>query len=137
MTLGFDVWGVIDRVGNAVTGFTAGQDVVASLGGPSLAGGYAEYAVTPAHFVAKKPSYLTFTDAASIPLAALAALQRLRRVGLDRDRTALIAGGAGGVESWAILHARAQRDQIPRWKPANAARSHIAGEQRSVLRHRA
>lgn len=106
LILGFDVAGVVEKVGAAVTQFSPGEEVMAWLGGPSHAGGYAEYVATPASFVARKPSRLTFTEAASVPLAGLTALQSLRRAGLDRDKTLLVAGGAGGVGSWAMLLAR-------------------------------
>jgi NADPH:quinone reductase-like Zn-dependent oxidoreductase len=106
LTLGFDVAGIVEKVGAAVTQFRPGEEVMAWLGGPSLAGGYAEYVATPAAFVARKPSGLTFTEAASVPLASLTALQSLRRAGLDRDKTVFVAGGAGGVGSWAILLAQ-------------------------------
>src|SRR5579872_2148366 len=107
LTLGFDVAGVVAATGSAVTNFFPGEEVMAWLGGPSLAGGYAEYVATPATFVARKPGRLTFAQAASVPVTSLTALESLRRGGLDHEKALFVAGGAGGVGSWAILLARA------------------------------
>lgn len=107
VVLGFDVAGVIDEVGAEVRTFKRGDEVMAWLGGPSMAGGYAEYAAVPAAFVARKPPRLTFAEAASVPLAGLTAIRSLRRGRLDASKSLLVTGGAGGVGSWAILLAKA------------------------------
>src|SRR5690242_9647805 len=47
VVLGFDVSGTVERAGSGVTRFSVGDRVMAWLGGPSLAGGYAQFAVAP------------------------------------------------------------------------------------------
>lgn len=106
-TLGFDVAGTVESVGAAVRSLAVGDEVYAYLGGPGMAGGYAEYVAAPAAFVAKKPKSLSFLEAASVPLTALTAFQSLRRTRVGQDTSVLVAGGSGGVGSWAIQIARA------------------------------
>jgi len=107
IVLGFEVAGVVEDVGSDVAGLQRGDQVMAWLGGPSMAGGYAEYVAVPAAFVTRKPERLSFVEAASVPLAGLTALRSLRRSRLAASRSLLVAGGAGGVGSWTILLARA------------------------------
>jgi NADPH2:quinone reductase len=99
--------GIVERIGSAVSKLAVGDKVMAWLGGPSLAGGYAEFAAAPQDFVVKMPSRLSFAEAAGVPLAALTALRGLQRAGLSSEKSLLVAGGAGGVGSWAILLAAA------------------------------
>jgi NADPH:quinone reductase-like Zn-dependent oxidoreductase len=108
VTLGFDVSGVVEARGDAVTSLDRGHEVFAYLGGPGLAGGYAEFVAVPHWFVAKKPRSLSFIEAASVPLAGLTALQCLDRAQLDTKKFLMVAGGAGGVGSWAIQIAKAK-----------------------------
>lgn len=107
VVLGFDVAGSIEEVGSEVTTLKRGDEVMAWLGGPSMAGGYAEYAAVPAALVVRKPPRLAFVQAASVPLAGLTALRSLRRGRLDASKSLLVTGGAGGVGSWTILLAKA------------------------------
>lgn len=105
--LGFDVAGTVEHVGPEVSRFRVGDNVMAWLGGPSLAGGYAEFAAAPENFTGRMPSNLNYAEAATVPLGALTALRSLRRAGHSSRASLLIAGGAGGVGSWAILLANA------------------------------
>jgi alcohol dehydrogenase len=105
--LGFDVAGVVEDVGADVTNVRRGDEVMAWLGGPSVAGGYAEYSRAPAALAAPKPRCLSFAEAAAVPLAGLTALRSLQRAGCGPGRSVLVAGGAGGVGSWAVRLARA------------------------------
>src|SRR3954452_17737589 len=107
--LGSDVAGVVEAVGPGVTRFRPGDPVFALLyprrHGP---GGYAEYAVARESAVARKPEALSFEEAASLPVAALTALQSLRDLGrLPAGGSALINGASGGVGTFAVQLARA------------------------------
>lgn len=44
-----------------------------------MLGSWSEFAKCPEHYIALKPPSLSFEDAASIPLAAMTALQALRK----------------------------------------------------------
>jgi alcohol dehydrogenase len=107
VTLGFEVAGVVQRVGAGLHTRKPGDEVMAWLGGPGMAGGYAEYVRVPAAFAVPKPSSLTFAQAAAVPLAGLTALRSLCRAPVGAHESLLVAGGAGGVGSWTILLAEA------------------------------
>lgn len=106
IALGCDVAGVVDRIGAAVTGFRAGDEVFARLEEDRM-GGLAERVAAAEHVVALKPARASFAEAAAIPLAALTSLQALREAaGLVAGQRVLIHAGAGGVGSLAIQIAK-------------------------------
>ena len=106
--LGSDFAGVIEAVGPDVTEFQVGQEVYGSAG---HGGSYAEYAAVPTGIIALKPTTLDFTQAASLPVAALTAWQGLFEHGrLEAGQSVLIHGAAGGVGMFAV--------QFARWKGA-------------------
>lgn len=99
--LGFDVAGKIEKVGAAVTEFHPADDVFycPAFGPP---GSYAEFHAADAAIVAKKPSRLSWVEAASTPVAASTAYQALFDRGrLTLGQSVLIINAAGGVGSWA------------------------------------
>ena len=99
---GLDVSGVVEAVGAAVTGFRPGDEVFGSC-----AGACAEYAKAKATDLAKKPSRLSFEQAAAIPTSALAALHGLRAGRLRAGQKVLVIGAAGGVGTFAVQIAKA------------------------------
>jgi len=107
--LGYDVAGVIERVGPGVADWAAGEAVYYAVpASAGQAGGYAEFHVAPARILAKKPANLSFTEAAAVPVAggtAWAAL--ISRAALGVGEAVLIHGGAGGVGSFAVQIAKA------------------------------
>lgn len=105
--LGADIAGKVEAVGKKVEGFKPGDDV---YGDNSLtgAGGFAEYVCAPEKVLARKPSNLTFAQAAAVPMAAITALQGLRDNGKMRPgHNVLINGASGGVGTFAIQVAKA------------------------------
>ncbi len=98
-TPGHEFSGVVERVGKEVVGFAVGDPVFGNSG----SGAYAEFvSVKPATFT-RKPSILSFEEAASVPVAAQTAWQALFTHGhLTRGQTVLIHGGAGGVGAYAV-----------------------------------
>ena len=106
ITLGFDVAGVVAAVGAAVRRWAVGARVFARIESPRM-GALAEFAAARESVVAQMPPGLSFTAAASIPLAGLTALQGLRQVAkLQPGQRVLIHAGAGGVGSLAIQIAK-------------------------------
>ncbi|MEO1590760.1 MAG: NAD(P)-dependent alcohol dehydrogenase [Cyanobacteria bacterium J06632_22] len=106
-TLGSDVAGQVEAVGQAVTQFKPGDMVFADLSGVGF-GAFAEYVCVPASVLVEKPDGLSFTAAASVPLAAVTALQGLRDAGqLRPGQKVLINGASGGVGSFAVQIAKA------------------------------
>jgi NADPH:quinone reductase-like Zn-dependent oxidoreductase len=95
---GRDVAGVVAEVGAGVTQFSVGDEVY----GACTSGSFAEYAVAPATKLARKPSSLTFVEAAAVPVSAGTALQGLQKAGVGAGSRVLVIGAAGGVGSFAV-----------------------------------
>lgn len=101
---GSDAAGVIEAVGERVTGFAVGDEVYGFVG----FGGFAEWLAVDQEKVAPKPAGISFEEAAGVPLAALTALQGLRDHGKIRSgQSVLVNGAAGGVGTFAVQIARA------------------------------
>jgi len=110
LTLGYDMAGVVAKVGKQVRTLKVGDPVYAYL---LFGGGWAEYCLSTEVESAPKPKSLSFTEAAAVPLAALTAWQALADQGiLDQGETALIHGGSGGVGSFAIQIAKARGARV-------------------------
>jgi NADPH:quinone reductase len=100
--LGLDVAGTIDTVGSDITAWKPG-DRVFYHGDLSRPGGYADFAVAPAHILAEIPKDITFENAAAIPCAGFTAWQILsRKIPVKKKQSVLIHGGAGGVGGFAV-----------------------------------
>ena len=101
-TLGSDIAGVVDDVGDGVTRFQPGDEVYGD--NLALKGGFAEYALAPESVLANKPTRLTFAEASTIPQAGAIALAGHRCAGIGRR--VLINGAGGGSGSFAIQLAK-------------------------------
>jgi len=105
MVPGTDVSGTIDTLGEGVTDWKVGDQV---LGFARQSGSYAEYAVISVTSLARKPKSMTFEQAAGVPIAAETAYRALHESGkIERGQTVLIHGAAGGVGSAAVQIAKA------------------------------
>ena len=70
---------------------------------PAGMGAYAEYLAVKAAAIARKPSNLSFEEAASVPVASQTAWQGIFTHGhLEKGQTILIHGGAGAVGAYAV-----------------------------------
>lgn len=108
MTPGWDAAGVVDAVGSEVTGFQQGDAVYGEPNFPGD-GSYAEYCVAKASQFAHKPKSLSFTEAASVPLAGLTAWTALFAQGqLRAGQRILIQGASGSVGGFAVQFAKAK-----------------------------
>jgi NADPH:quinone reductase-like Zn-dependent oxidoreductase len=101
-TLGSDIAGVIDAVGEGVTHFRPGDPVYGD--NLALKGGFAEYAVAPESALAHKPAQLTFAEASTIPQAGAIAMQGTSNA--RAGNRVLINGAGGGSGSFAIQVAK-------------------------------
>src|SRR2546423_5034212 len=100
--LGVDFAGTIEAVGSKVTQFKPGDDVFGAK-----TGAFAEYLAVAADRVALKPANVTFEQAASVPVAAITALQGLRDGGkVQPGQKVLINGASGGVGTFAVQIAK-------------------------------
>lgn len=107
ITLGIDIAGTVEAVGDGVEIFKKGDAVYGMTTG--LSGGYAEYALAGVNTIAPKPQGLNFEAAAAIPIAALTAWQAIFDLAnLSSGQSILITGASGGVGSMAVQLAKAK-----------------------------
>lgn len=106
LTLGSDLSGEIIAVGPEVSDLRAG-DQVYGVTNPQFVGAYAEYAVASAAMISGKPTSLTYTEAASVPVIAVTAWQALfDQAHIEAGQTVVIHGAAGNVGAYAVQLAR-------------------------------
>jgi len=97
---GHEVSGVIEQIGSDVVGWVPGDAV---FGANGTGGAYAEYLIVKPATIAKKPSNLSFEEAASVPVAAQTAWEGIFTHGhLEKGQTILIHAGAGAVGAYAV-----------------------------------
>jgi NADPH:quinone reductase-like Zn-dependent oxidoreductase len=89
-------------------GFAAGDEAF----GNAPAGSYAEYALLTAASAAHKPSAVSFTDAATLPVGAGTAYDAVRQLDLTPDDVVLVTGAGGGVGVAAVQLARARGARV-------------------------
>jgi NADPH:quinone reductase-like Zn-dependent oxidoreductase len=99
---GMEFAGVVERAGSAVTQFAAGDEVFGIKGGSN-----AEYiCVRESGVIARKPSSLSFEEAAGIPDGALSALTMLPALGPIDGRHVVVYGAGGSIGSASVQIAR-------------------------------
>ena len=101
-TLGSDIAGRVEAVGDGVTAWKPGDDVYGD--NLRLKGGFAEYAIAPASALTLKPAELTFVEASTIPQAGAIALQGT--AGARAGSRVLINGAGGGSGTFAVQLAK-------------------------------
>jgi len=99
-TLGCDFSGVVEAMGQGVSGFFVGQPV---FGHSGFGGAFADLVAAPASALAAKPNGMNDIEAAATPLCALTAWQGLFELAeLQTGQRVLIHGAAGGVGMFAV-----------------------------------
>jgi putative PIG3 family NAD(P)H quinone oxidoreductase len=97
--LGLECSGIVDDVGEGVSGYRSGDRVMALLPG----GGYAELAVVHAGSVLPVPRAMSLEEAGAVPEVFLTAHLNLFELGgLERGGSALVHGGGSGVGTASI-----------------------------------
>jgi len=106
---GIDMAGVVEAVGEGVTGFAPGDEVYGMTGGVGgVQGSLAQYASVDARLLAQKPRALSMRQAAALPLIFITAWEGLvDRAHVAAGQKILIHGGAGGVGHIAVQIAKA------------------------------
>lgn len=105
--LGMDFAGTVEAVGEAVTGFSIGDEVYGCAGGlADLPGTLADYIVADCNLIAHKPKKLSMREAAALPLVAITAYEGLMRAGAKKGQKILVHGGSGGVGHVALQLAK-------------------------------
>jgi NADPH2:quinone reductase len=112
--LGMDLAGVVEEVGEGVSGFRAGDEVYGmGTGVGGLQGSLAEFAAVDAELLAKKPGNLSMRQAAAIPLSFITAWEGLvDRAGVRDGQRVLVHAGAGGVGHVVVQIARARGAEV-------------------------
>src|SRR5688572_16592920 len=109
--LGSDVAGRVEAVGKDHTDFQPGDEVFGEM--ESYSGGFAEYVCTRGKDWALKPPSMSFEEAASIPQAAVIALQGIRDHGqVQSGQSVLINGAGGGAGMFAIQLAKSYGAEV-------------------------
>ncbi|WP_206497834.1 NADP-dependent oxidoreductase [Rhodococcus sp. KRD175] len=103
--LGREVSGTVVGVGSGVDGFSVGDEVFGATA--SGHGGYAQYTLLNAAGTAHKPEPVSWSVAATLPVAAGTAFDALRGLALTAGDTVLVLGAGGGVGSSVLQLARA------------------------------
>jgi NADPH:quinone reductase-like Zn-dependent oxidoreductase len=97
---GHEFSGVVEQIGTYVATCAPGDPVFGTTSGM---GAYAEYLAVKEAAIARKPSNLSFEEAASVPVAAQTAWEGIFTHGhLEEGQTILIHGGAGAVGAYAV-----------------------------------
>ncbi len=130
--LGWDAVGIVEAVGENTSLFQVGDEVYYA-GSVIRPGSNSEYQLVDERIVGKKPTNLSFEEAAALPLTTITAWEALfERLGIEstptienQNSTILIINGAGGVGSIAIQLAKqiaglqviatASRDETVAW----------------------
>src|SRR6201984_2943136 len=97
---GHEFSGVVEQIGSNVAAYAPGDAVFAAN---ETGGAYAEYLAVKPAAIARKPSNLSFEEAASVPVASQTAWQGIFTHGhLEKGQTILIHAGAGAVGAYAV-----------------------------------
>jgi len=102
--MGLEASGVVERVGEGVSGWSPGDEVVALLAG----GGYAQYFVAPVGQVVRPPAGIDLVTASALMEVAATVHSNMAHVHLATGELLLVHGGAGGIGQFAIQYARSQ-----------------------------
>lgn len=97
---GMDAAGVVDEIGDGVTGVAIGDAVF----GQTVTGATAEFALLGVWV--RKPASMSFAEASGMPSAVETATRALNELGVAAGETLLISGAAGGVGVAAVQLAR-------------------------------
>ncbi len=108
-TPGAEAAGVVEEVGDGVTGFRAGDRVMALC----LQNGFGESSVVPATHVFALPESWSFAEGAAFPIVYHTGWYALeRRARLERGETLLVHAGASGVGMAAIQIGKAMGARV-------------------------
>jgi NADPH:quinone reductase-like Zn-dependent oxidoreductase len=108
---GFDVAGVIEKVGPGVTTHRVGDAVFSMIGRirtDGLNGGYAEYVIAPEQNTVMKPAAMTFAQAAGLGTVGMTAARTLAAAKVGPGTRLFVNGVSGGVGSTVAQLAKAR-----------------------------
>ncbi len=132
VTLGWDVAGTVDALGEGVTRFAPDEAVIGLRDRLHAAhGAQAEAVILDATAVARAPSGWDAAQSATLPLNGLTAFQALDQLGVTAGETLLVTGAAGALGAFAVAlaHLRAARVIALVRTPADAPWLHELGAE--------
>lgn len=100
---GSDFAGVVERVGNNVEKFKAGDEVI---GFTDHRASQAEYVTVDADHLIQRPSHVAWEQAGALFVVGTTAYAAVKAVGLQKGETLVVSGAAGGVGSIVVQLAR-------------------------------
>lgn len=107
--LGCEFSGIIEAVGKNVQRFKEGDAVYGTTTGLEN-GAYGDYVCVPEKrkqgVISHKPAYLSFAEAAALPVGGMTALQILQKANLSSKTNLLVYGASGSVGSYAVQIAK-------------------------------
>jgi NADPH:quinone reductase-like Zn-dependent oxidoreductase len=104
--VGIDFSGIVEGVGNTVTRFQVGDEVV-GLVDVFKGGALADYVLVKETDLAAKPANISFEEAAALPVTGLSALQIIDELAaIRKGQNVLINGAAGGIGIFAVQIAK-------------------------------
>jgi NADPH:quinone reductase-like Zn-dependent oxidoreductase len=92
--LGSDIAGIVEAVGKNNTEFQVGDEVFGEI--PGYHGGFAEYICLSGKTLMKKPTDMSFEEAAAIPQGGVIALNGIVKKGQVQAGQKVLINGAGG-----------------------------------------
>ncbi|MDO5810385.1 MAG: NADP-dependent oxidoreductase [Methanobrevibacter sp.] len=101
LVMGNEFSGVIEKAGSKVTDFNEGDRVYARMPLDKI-GAFAEYVAIDKNAIAEIPDYLSFEEAACVPLTALTAIQAFELMNPKGGESIFISGGTGSLGAMAI-----------------------------------
>jgi NADPH:quinone reductase-like Zn-dependent oxidoreductase len=105
--IGWDISGIIEKVGSNVKDFEVDDKVFGMVNFPGSGKAYAEYVAAPANQLALIPANISFEEAAAATLTALTAWQALvTHAKIKKGDKVLIHAASGGVGHYAVQIAK-------------------------------
>ncbi|WP_173327232.1 NADP-dependent oxidoreductase [Sharpea azabuensis] len=101
LIMGNEFSGIVEKTGKNMTRFKAGDKVYGRMPLKKI-GAFAQYAAIEESALALMPDYLSFEEAASIPLTALTAMQAFEIMQVKSGESIFISGGTGSLGAMAI-----------------------------------
>jgi len=93
---GTDFAGIVEEIGSSVSGLRKGDEVFGVVKNMMKEGVSAEYVAVSSSLIWKKPSTISFAQAASIPVVGTAAVTALEKMGDINAQTRILVNGATG-----------------------------------------
>jgi len=127
MIIGSDFAGIVKEVAPGVVSYKTGDRVYGAI--PAFSntpGALAEIALVRQKDLHIMPEWLSFEEAASLPVAALTATNGLRRCGVQEGTRLLINGATGGVGHFGVQAAKAKGAHVT--ATCSDANIELAGE---------